>query len=155
MTDFFGPTLDPQFDELLQSLGKIAQKRAKNVIDAIMRWRRGMRDSPANRSGHPRTSERGSLAAIYVMCRTLVAVLSMLSANALSDTLGHGLEETIFEQFRRPLLSMNHNYKLCAELYAGVLGCLASLRWVLTRDTAHICKSIGLLTMVPFGFILT
>lgn len=74
--------------------------------------------------------ERGSLAAIYVMCRALVAVLSILPANALSDTLGYGLEETIFEQFRRPLLTMNPNYKLCAELYAGVLGCLAGLRWV-------------------------
>ena len=95
-----------------------------------MRWRRGIRDSPANRSGHPRMSERGSLAAIYVMCRTLVSVLSMLPAHALGDPLGHSLEETIFEQFRRPLLSMNPNYKLCAELYAGVLGCLAGLRWV-------------------------
>lgn len=129
LTDFFGPTLDPQFDDLLHSLGKIAQKRAKNVIDAIMRWRRGIRDSPTNRSGDPRMSERASLAAIYVMCRALVAVLSMLPANALSDTLGYSLEETIFEQFRRPLLSSNPNYKLCAELYAGVLGCLASLRW--------------------------
>lgn len=73
-------------------------------------------------------SERGSLAAIYVMCRALVAVLSMLPANALSDTMGYSLEETIFEQFRRPLVSMNPNYKLCAELYAGVLGCLANLR---------------------------
>lgn len=130
LTDFFGPTLDPQFDELLQSLGKIAQKRAKSVIDTIMRWRRGIRDSPANRSGHPRISERASLAAIYVMCRVLVAVLSTLPANALSDTMGYSLEETIFEQFRRPLQTMNPNYKLCAELYAGVLGCLAGLRWV-------------------------
>ncbi|KAH0834852.1 hypothetical protein J3R83DRAFT_10475 [Lanmaoa asiatica] len=134
LTDFFGPTLDPQFDELLQSLGKIAQKRAKNVIDTIMRWRRGIRDSPANRSGHPRMSERGSLAAIYVMCRALVAVLSMLPANALSDTMGYSLEETIFEQFRRPLLTMNPNYKLCAELYAGVLGCLAGLRFMSVTD---------------------
>ncbi|KAF8136926.1 cell morphogenesis N-terminal-domain-containing protein [Boletus edulis] len=134
LTDFFGPSLDPQFDELLHSLGKIAQKRAKNVIDAIMRWRRGIRGSPANRSGHPRMAERGSLAAIYVMCRALVAVLSMLPANALSDTMGHSLEETIFEQFRRPLQSVNHNYKLCAELYAGVLGCLASLRFPSVTD---------------------
>ncbi|KAF8431195.1 hypothetical protein L210DRAFT_3651250 [Boletus edulis BED1] len=67
LTDFFGPSLDPQFDELLQSLGKIAQERTKNVIDAIMRLRRGIRDSPANRSGHPRMAERESLAAIYVM----------------------------------------------------------------------------------------
>ncbi|KAH0834843.1 cell morphogenesis N-terminal-domain-containing protein [Lanmaoa asiatica] len=127
LTDFFGPTLDPQFDELLQSLGKIAQKRAKNVIDTIMRWRRGICDSPANQFGHPRMSGRGFLAAIYVMYRALVAVLSMLPANALSDTMGYSLEETIFEQFRRPLLTMSPNHKLCAELYAGVLCCLAGL----------------------------
>lgn len=50
LSDFFGPTLDPQFDDLLQSLGKIAQKRAKNVVDTITRWRRGIHDSPSNRS---------------------------------------------------------------------------------------------------------
>ncbi|KAG9311701.1 hypothetical protein JVU11DRAFT_7939 [Chiua virens] len=96
LTDFFGPALDPQFDELLQSLGKIAQKRAKNVIDAIMRWRRAIRDTPPSRLGHPRMAERGSLAAIYVMCRALIAVLSMLPPSALSDTMGYSLEETYF-----------------------------------------------------------
>ncbi|KAF9235809.1 cell morphogenesis N-terminal-domain-containing protein [Melanogaster broomeanus] len=135
LTDFFGPSLDPQLDDLLRSLGKIAQKHAKNVIDAIMRWRRDIHSfpsaSPSNRSGsHSRTTERKSLAAVYIMCRALVAVLSTLPQNVLSDTMGHSLEETIFEQFRRPFMSTSANYKSCAELYAGVLGCLAGIRCV-------------------------
>ncbi|KAF9226296.1 hypothetical protein BS17DRAFT_777012 [Gyrodon lividus] len=139
LTDFFGPSLDPQFDDLLHSLGKIAQKHAKNVIDTIMRWRRGIHDFPntstPNRSTlDSRATERKSLAAIYIMCRALVAVLSTLPPNALSDTMGYTLEETIFDQFRRPLMSTNANYRLCAELYAGVLGCLAGIRFVSVTD---------------------
>ncbi|KIJ14496.1 hypothetical protein PAXINDRAFT_176694 [Paxillus involutus ATCC 200175] len=139
LTDFFGPALDPQFDDLLRSLGKIAQKHPKNVIDAIMRWRREVDDfpstsTPSRSAFHSRTTERRSLAAIYIMCRALVAALSALPANALSDTLGYSLEETIFEQFRKPLMSTNANYRSCAELYAGVLGCLAGVRFVSVTD---------------------
>lgn len=34
-----GKGVDAKFDETLQSLGKIAQKHAKPVVDSIMRWR--------------------------------------------------------------------------------------------------------------------
>ncbi|KIJ63137.1 hypothetical protein HYDPIDRAFT_113710 [Hydnomerulius pinastri MD-312] len=137
LTDFFGPTLDQQFDDLLKSLGKIAQKHAKNVVDAIMRWRRGINDVPSSSRSSPpsrSTIERKSLASIYIMCRALVAVLSTLPPHALSDTMGYTLEETTFDQFRRPLTSTNANYRLCAELYAGVLGCLAGIRFVSVTD---------------------
>ncbi|KAH7882439.1 cell morphogenesis N-terminal-domain-containing protein [Phlebopus sp. FC_14] len=142
LTDFFGPALDPQFDDLLRSLGKLAQRHAKNVVDSIMRWRRGINDGPVSSittarsrsSPHSRTVERRSLASIYIMCRALIAILSTLPPHALSDTLGYSLEETTFEQFRRPLASTNANYRLCAELYAGVLGCLAGVRFVSVTD---------------------
>ena len=35
-----GPGTDPKFDDVLQSLGQIANKHAKPVLDSIMRWRR-------------------------------------------------------------------------------------------------------------------
>lgn len=95
-------------------------------------------------------AERGSLAAIYVMCRALVTVLSMLPANALSETIGYNLEETIFEQFRRPLRTMNPNYKLCAELYAGVLGCLAGIRWVSAMSKTHMHAHWLVANNIPF-----
>ncbi|PPQ88691.1 hypothetical protein CVT26_004435, partial [Gymnopilus dilepis] len=40
LTTHIGPGLDPSFDSTLHSLGIIAQKHAKKVIDSIMRWRR-------------------------------------------------------------------------------------------------------------------
>ncbi|KAL4073646.1 cell morphogenesis N-terminal-domain-containing protein [Scleroderma citrinum] len=137
LTDYFGPSLDPQFDDLLRSLGKIAQRHAKNVVDAIMRWRRGIGDvSGANNASpsQPRRAERKSLASVYIMCRALVSVLSSVSPQALSDTLGYSLEETIFEQFKSPTANANSNYRSCAELYAVVLGCLARIRFVSVTD---------------------
>jgi hypothetical protein len=47
-------------------------------------------------------AERKSLAAIYITCRALIVVLQSIHKNALDDTVGSLLEETIFEQFRQP-----------------------------------------------------
>lgn len=46
--------------------------------------------------------ERKSLAAIYLTCRALTVVLKSIHKNALDETMGGLLEETIFEQFRHP-----------------------------------------------------
>jgi hypothetical protein len=46
--------------------------------------------------------ERKSLAAIYLTCRALTVVLGSIHKNALDETMGGLLEETIFEQFRHP-----------------------------------------------------
>ncbi|KAL0069649.1 Cell morphogenesis protein PAG1 [Marasmius tenuissimus] len=40
LPDFMGPGTDPKFDDILKSLGQIANKHAKPVLDSIMRWRR-------------------------------------------------------------------------------------------------------------------
>jgi hypothetical protein len=145
-----GPSLDPKFDDLMGSLGKIAQKHPKPVIDSIMRWRRSHNEnvsadilkhhvsqSPLWTRGarvqelSTLLNERKSLASIYIMCRALIAVLSVLSKDALGDTLGFTLEETTFEQFKRPdlkLLAQSANHRLNAELYATLLGHLANVR---------------------------
>ncbi|KAG0700602.1 cell morphogenesis N-terminal-domain-containing protein [Suillus ampliporus] len=150
LSNFMGPSLDPKFDDLMGSLGKIAQKHPKPVIDSIMRWRRSHNEnvsadilkhhasqSPPWTRGvrvqEPSTllNERKSLASIYIMCRALIAVLSVLSKDALGDALGFTLEETTFEQFKRPdlkLLAQSANHRLNAELYATLLGHLANVR---------------------------
>ncbi|KAI6121957.1 cell morphogenesis N-terminal-domain-containing protein [Pisolithus sp. B1] len=130
LTDYFAPSLDPQFDDLLRSLAKIAQRHAKNVVDAIMRWRRGI----GGFSAQSRTAEHRSLASIYIMCRALISVLSSLPPQALGDALGYSLEETIFEQFNNPAPTTNTNHRSCTELYAVVLGCLARIRFVSVTD---------------------
>ncbi|KIK28230.1 hypothetical protein PISMIDRAFT_673910 [Pisolithus microcarpus 441] len=137
LEDYFAPSVDPQFDDLLRSLAKIAQRHAKNVVDAIMRWRRGiggLSNTGGASSAQSRTAEHRSLASIYIMCRALISVLSSLPPQALGDALGYSLEETIFEQFKSPAATTNTNHRSCTELYAVVLGCLARIRFVSVTD---------------------
>lgn len=115
-----------------------------------MRWRRSQHDSVgseiirlhiAQSPGSSRThrtfdipgllNERKSLASIYIMCRALIAVLQTISRDALGDAMGYSLEETTFEQFRRPdlkLLAQSANHRTNAELYATLLGHIANIR---------------------------
>lgn len=149
LTTYIGPGVDPKFDETLHSLGIIAQKHAKKVIDSVMRWRRSQIENVgsgfinahlAQTSGPMRKeipgllNERKSLAAIYIMCRALVAVLQQLSRDALGDALGYSLEETTFEQFRRrdrKAFAVSANHAINSELYATLLGHLANVRSVI------------------------
>lgn len=145
-----GEGIDSKFDEILHSLGIIAQKHAKKVIDSIMRWRRSqsenvtsdiLRSHMSQSPGSNRIirsheipnllNERKSLAAIYIMCRALIAVLQLLSKDALGDALGYSLEETTFEQFRKPdrkALTLSANHRINSELNATLLGHLANVR---------------------------
>ena len=136
------PDVDPKFDEILLSLGKIAQKHAKPVVDSIMRWRRSQNDylSPDVLRLHPSgprslvplvLNERKSLAAIYIMCHALITILRVVSKDALGEALGYSLEETTFEQFRNPdlkLLAQSANHRSNAELFASLLGHIANIR---------------------------
>jgi hypothetical protein len=145
-----GSGIDAKFDETLHSLGKIAQKHAKPVVDSVMRWRRSQNEnvgsdvirlhtvqSPTlNRSIRSLDvpellNERKSLASIYIMCRALVAVLQSISKDALGEAMGYSLEETTFEQFRKPdlkLLVQSANHRTNADLYATLLGLISNVR---------------------------
>ncbi|KAJ7046983.1 cell morphogenesis N-terminal-domain-containing protein [Mycena alexandri] len=154
LADSMGPGVDPKFDDTLDSLGKIAQKHTKPVVDSIMRWRRSQTENVGSdvirthmaQSPSPRVrihdvpgllNERKSLASIYVMCRALIAVLQSISKDALGETMGYSLEETTFEQFRRPdlkLLTQSANHRTNAELYATLLGHISNVRFVSVTD---------------------
>lgn len=110
-----GPGVDPKFDDLLASLGKIAQKHSKPVVAAIMRWRKLQPDgasaeilqyhsnrrthTPSRSVGgsaaartHPpdkiaQLNQRPSLASTYVMCRALIQVVQAISAGGGKDGL--------------------------------------------------------------------
>lgn len=145
LSTYIGPGVDATFDALLQSLGKIAQKHAKPVVESVMRWRKSQTEH-GNTEFHPlypgrsRTraydtegiyTERRSLASIYIMCRALAVITQSLPKDALSDSAGNELEATIFERLREPdvkLLAMSANHRLNAELYAVLLGNLAEIR---------------------------
>ncbi|KAL5476804.1 TAO3 [Sanghuangporus weigelae] len=154
--DFFGPQVDTKFDDLLVSLGQIAMKTTKPVVDSIMRWRRSQQESVSGsiilihssssssyaRSTGPKEivnilNERKSLASIYIMCRALIAVVQTVPRDALGDTLGFNLEETTFDQFKRPnlkVLTSSRNHTINADLYATLLGKLAKHRFESVTD---------------------
>ncbi|KAJ7741597.1 cell morphogenesis N-terminal-domain-containing protein [Mycena maculata] len=155
LADSMGPGVDPKFDDILDSLGRIAQKHTKPVVDSIMRWRRSQTEnvgsdvirthmaqspSPSRVRIHDvpgLLNERKSLASIYVMCRALIAVLQSISKDALGETMGYSLEETTFEQFRKPdlkLLTQSANHRTNAELYATLLGHISNVRFVSVTD---------------------
>ncbi|THH13619.1 hypothetical protein EW146_g6621 [Bondarzewia mesenterica] len=156
LADFLGPGIDPSFDDILQTLGRIGQKNAKPVVDSITRWRRTQHEpvssdilrhhvgqSPVSSRGvRPQDTtmmlnERKSLASIYIMCRALIAVMQSLSKDALGEQMGYKLEETTFDQFRKPdlkLLAQSANHRTNAELYATLLGYLANTRFSSVTD---------------------
>ncbi|KAF9480926.1 hypothetical protein BDN70DRAFT_992293 [Pholiota conissans] len=152
LTTFMGTGVDPKFDETLHSLGIIAQKHAKKVIDSVMRWRRSQSENvrsniinlhlaqisgPGRKDVPGLLNERKSLAAIHIMCRALIAVLQQLSRDALGDALGYSLEENTFDQFRRrdrKAFAMSANHAINSELYATLLGHLANVRFMSVTD---------------------
>ncbi|KAG7091886.1 hypothetical protein E1B28_008287 [Marasmius oreades] len=181
LPDFMGPGTDPKFDDVLKSLGQIAHKTAKPVLDSIMRWRRSQLENVGSEfirfhmsqsgpshiissnnstsiatntlshinpsSGHVRVvrthdvpgllNERKSLAAIYIMCRALIAVVQTLGKDAIGEDMGYTLEKTTFDQFRKPdlkLLMQSNNHRTNAELSAALLGHLANIRFVSVTD---------------------
>jgi hypothetical protein len=64
LDDSLGPGQDPKFDDLLTSLGKIAQKHLKPVVDSVMRWRKSQTayrpTSYANMSLEPPKSQEAA-----------------------------------------------------------------------------------------------
>lgn len=151
LTDFFGPGTDSKFDDLLTSLGHLATKGSKPVIDSIMRWRKTQLENVSGSIINHQSSSSSSyaravgpkevvnilnirkgLAGIYIMCRALIAVIQCVPRDALGETMGFNLEETTFEQLRRPdlkLLSNSINHRINAELYATLLGKLSNIRY--------------------------
>ncbi|KAI0372230.1 hypothetical protein BV20DRAFT_964348 [Pilatotrama ljubarskyi] len=156
LEDYMGPGVDEKFDDMLSSLGKVAQRNAKPVVDSVMRWRKSQND-PATQDllrhhlsqspSAPRAlrmpdvpqalNERKWLASIYIMCRALIAVARSISKDGLPEAVGHSLEELTFEQFKRhdPKLTMQSaNYRCIADLQAALLGHLAEIRFESVTD---------------------
>ena len=151
LEDYMGPGVDEKFEDILSSLGKIAQRHAKPVVDSIMRWRKSQSDPAAPdllRHHHAQTpsvtravrmpdvnqtlNERKWLASVYIMCRALIAVTGSISKDGLPEAVGRNLEELTFEQFKRYDLKFSMqsaNYRSIAELHAMLLGQLSDIRY--------------------------
>ncbi|EKM56941.1 uncharacterized protein PHACADRAFT_172641 [Phanerochaete carnosa HHB-10118-sp] len=152
LENFMGSGVDLKFDELLRSLGKVAQKHAKPVVDSLLRWRKSQKDGSYSDLQHiySRNTKVGRIndvssviherrlqASIYITCRALVTATQSFSRDSLSDTLGNQLEELTFAQFRNPdvkMLMLSPNHRANSDLYAIVLGNLALHRFESVTD---------------------
>ncbi|KAH9933118.1 cell morphogenesis N-terminal-domain-containing protein [Epithele typhae] len=134
LEDCMGLGVDEKFDDILSSLGKIAQRHAKPVVDSIMRWRKSQND-PA--SSELALNERKWLASVYIMCRALIAVTRSVSKDGLPEAVGRNLEELTFEQFKRydlKLSMQSANFRCIAEVHASLLGQLSDIRFETVSD---------------------
>ncbi|KAF8962300.1 cell morphogenesis N-terminal-domain-containing protein [Flammula alnicola] len=125
LTTFMGPGVDPKFDETLHSLGIIAQKHAKKVIDSVMRWRRSQSETigsdiinshMAQAPGPNRKDVPGLLNEPPLERCTWRRSRLQLRGDHL-------------EQFRKPdrkSLALSPNHRINSELYATLLGHLAN-----------------------------
>lgn len=82
-----GEGVDTEFDLILESLGHVARRKPKPVIDSIMYWRKTKRDQPS-----------ASLASLYVLCRALMEVIRQTPHDILGVKLSEKLEEIVFKQ---------------------------------------------------------
>ncbi|THH32564.1 hypothetical protein EUX98_g1631 [Antrodiella citrinella] len=145
---FMGPGVDANFDGILRSFEKIAQKHAQKVVESIRRWPKAqIHGNTSSRTPFAKPSrnfdssslltERKTLASVYIMCRALIAATQSMTKDSLSDAVGNSLEEFTFEQFRRPdikMLTHSVNHRAIADLYAALLGNLANVRFESVTD---------------------
>lgn len=89
-----GEGADEDFDLVVRSLGHVACRRPKPVIDSVMYWRKSKRDVA---SAHP-GAERRSLASIYILSRVLMEVVRQTPPEVLGDELSSKLEDIVFKQ---------------------------------------------------------
>lgn len=123
-----GEGADADFDIVVRSLGHIACRRPKPVIDSVMYWRKSKRDAASSHRG----AERRSLASIYILSRVLMEVVRQTPPEVLGDELSGKLEDIVFKQLLQADIttlrvpSLRHsNWKLLSQL----LGELARSRF--------------------------
>ncbi|KAI8332293.1 cell morphogenesis N-terminal-domain-containing protein [Chlamydoabsidia padenii] len=147
-----GEDSDPAFDKLIQSLAKLATTQQKPVIDAVMRWRKAKIEpldpalvkriseaAPLSRARDVQSilKERQSLASVYILCRTLIAIVQRFTPDALPDEQGENLEEIVFNQLKKAdpeIIKRSRNRTASMDLFAGLIGELSNIRFASVSD---------------------
>lgn len=149
--DVMGQGVDVAFDDILSTLAQIASKRAKPVVDSILRWKKSQQDSVSGDvirfhsssalsvSSRPSRgqdvimilNDRKLLASTYIMTRGFIAVAKLVSKDGLTEQTGLLMEELAFDQFRRAdgrVSPLPTNQQALSELSMNLLGQLSRLR---------------------------
>ncbi|CAN6632790.1 cell morphogenesis protein PAG1 [Trichomonascus vanleenenianus] len=162
--EILGEGKDPSFDKIIASLGYIARRKPKPVIDSVMFWRKSKSEATAqaannapgngnhSRSGSyihgtattpldPREAaiqaDRKSLVSIYILCRVLMEIVRQTPPEVLGDDLSEKLEEIVFKQLRTAepdLISGSIIRRANWNLFAKLLGEMSDSRFISVGD---------------------
>ncbi|KAG9015079.1 Cell morphogenesis protein PAG1 [Tulasnella sp. 427] len=141
---------------LVESLAQLARKHAQVIIESVLRWRNAHRDQSIEQTlvekqkfrsqeKYTRSADvvrelvrRKDLATVYVMCRALVVIMRSVGKDGLDMRFGDQTEQVFFEEFvsdpNMQLLSHSPNNRANAELFAKILGEMATTRFVSVTD---------------------
>lgn len=97
-----GEGVDPEFDRILKSMGHIACRRPKPVVECVMVWRKSKLDQDVaarqDKSAGAVQAERGSLICIYILSRVLTEIVNQTPPEILGSDLCEKLEDFVFRQ---------------------------------------------------------
>ncbi|KAI9495734.1 cell morphogenesis N-terminal-domain-containing protein [Zychaea mexicana] len=143
---------DPTFDKLIKSLSSLAASQQKQVIDAVMRWRRAKiepldpallrrvsESAPLSRTKDVSSilKERQSLASVYILCRALIEIVKSFTPETLPEDLGENLEEIVFNQLKKAdpeAIRRSKNRTASMDLFAELIGELSNVRFASVSD---------------------
>ncbi|XP_012945432.1 protein furry homolog isoform X2 [Aplysia californica] len=140
---------DVQFDQVLSALGNVAEHCLPSILKTLFAWyQRQMKDDSPFLDSRQRHRSKGSkdylcerrdLAVEFVYCLVLIEVLSKLSYHpGHEDMVGYIIDQC-FRHFKYrdgSVLQSNpnaSNINIIADLYAEVIGVLASSRFLAVR----------------------
>ncbi|KAI9261393.1 cell morphogenesis N-terminal-domain-containing protein [Phascolomyces articulosus] len=143
---------DQPFDKLIKSLSSLATSQQKQVIDAVMRWRRAKiepldqdlvrrvsESAPLSRTKDVTSilKERQSLASVYILCRALIEIVKSFTPETLPEDLGENLEEIVFNQLKKAdpeAIRRSKNRTASMDLFAELIGELSNVRFASVSD---------------------
>lgn len=158
LVDVIGPECAPgtEFQSLVDSLAQLARKHAQVIIESVLRWRHAHRDQNIDptlvekhkfkfQDKYLRSADvlrelmrRKDLATVYVTCRALVVIMRSVGKDGLDLRFGDQTEQLFFKEFfsdpNMQLLSHSANNRANAELFAKILGEMATTRFVSVTD---------------------
>lgn len=145
----FGKGVDKEFDKILTSLGHVARRKPKPVIDSVMYWRKSKSDQAAflAQSGNVPSqeimlAERKSLVSIFVLSRVLMEVVKEAPVEILGNELYEKLEEIVFKQLHSAdpaLIARSPVRRANWQLLSRLLGDMSENHFVSVEDR-FICE---------------
>lgn len=137
---------DPQFDQLLSTLGSVAEHCLPSLLSTLLAWHRRQLLSDAEIKNDLKRMEkvatkadidlhlqRRESAVEFIFCLALIEILKQLPYHPGHEDLVKNIENLAFKHFKyREGLQNNpnaHNIHMISDLYAEVIGVLAQSRF--------------------------